>query len=715
MHLSRLKLKNFGVKEEYEIELVNGLIVIRGGNGSGKSTIFTQGILYTFFGIQALQGTADDLANDNSPSSSMLVEAEYGPYLIQRSKSAAIVTRSDRKDFKLVGQTEVSDFFRDLFGVAKGAEKLVLVATQDDLAGILNSGPAATTAFIEQAAGFYQLDEILELAKATLKTYDTDQLEDQIETETLQVTEMDTVIVTNKSLLPGLSKEKEAMEATIATATNDKDHGTFVLTQLKVDLDSVNNNNLEFTTTRDKVSTAEAVVTNQKSELELLLLNKYPVMSQSDVAKVNSEIEKANELISERSRYEKFLVVLEGYNKLASVWSGSLEEFQSELFELKTTQSKINDEVLTLKAQLNAVTVTEVETVCRACNRAFDNAAELEEHNKSLETKRLELSNKLTDKLSAFSDINSQVNSYEVVNKSSWTLAYLGSEDFEKDLSTYPAKPVWVGEVPEPVGADYVNSRLKLLNDNSTTAVAKTKNESAIATKSDQLASAEKSLECIKSSFSMMVELPTDKLEAEIEATEKLLTEAAEKAVVAALDLKAIENEISVAEITIKSASAHKEYHTNQIAELNNKIKLSKRNQKYLSNMRKARLSVVNTIWKTVTDSVSHRFSEITGLNYTLVKEDKYFKCDTGVEKLRPVHRLSGSELVSLGIAFREVLNLLFAANCSFMVFDEPFASMSDERTASAMAAISNMVGQVFVITHEETSELSAKQLIEVV
>lgn len=713
-YLSKIKLRNFGVKEDYEVELVNGLIVIRGGNGMGKSTIFTQGILYTFFGIQALDGTVDELSNDQYSSSTMLAEAQYGPFTVKRSKSAATITRSDRKDFQVAGQNEVSQFFRDLFGISKGAEKLILVASQDDLSGILSKGAAETTKFIEQAAGFYQLDEILDRAKDKLKIYNVDQLEEQIETESVRITELEEVIVTNKSLLPGLQKKQVSCTEAVAAVTKAKEEAEAAMAQLKVDLTSIENNNKEYDDTNKSISDAACELMTLKDQLEVLEHNEFSVMSKDAVDQVNSEIEKANELIARRKSYEKFTLVSEQFKALRGIWEGSKEEFQSDLFKLKEQQVIFNDELTVLKSRLAALPDSATSTICTACNREFDNAEELKEHNKKIEEARLELSVATDNKSSKFQEISSVIRSYEEVNKAEKTMVYLGVNDFDRATDTYPGAPVWVGDIPEPVEPTYVSSRLQKLKEDSDTRVAKSKNEEAIVKTRDSKEKAELKLDSLREVFSQMVKLSVEPTEASITETASSVTFGNERLAGANHDLKTVDNEVATVEVTIKSSSSSVDYHTGQVLLLKDRINLSKRNQKYLNVMRKARTSVINTVWKTITDSVSHRFNEITGLNYTLIKEDKYFKCDTGLEKLRPVYRLSGSEQVSLGIAFREVLKMIFSPNCSFLVFDEPFASMSQERTASAMAAISNMVGQVLVITHEESSELAAQQLIEV-
>ena len=686
----------------------NGLV-------SHNSTIFTQGILYTFFGIQSLEGTVEELSNDNHAVSTMVAEAQYGPFIIRRSKSAATVTRADRKDFQIAGQNEVSEHFRELFGIAKGAERLILVAAQDDLTGVLNRGPAETTKFIEQAAGFYQIDEILEKAKEKLKIYKVDQLEEQIETEKARILELEELVVTNKSLLPDLSKEEAELVISVNGLRGSSAGFSTKILALQDDYDLAVKRNKKFDELELAAETKFFANTNAADEIKQLENIKFDLLSEAVIAAINLEILEANDLVTERAKYDKYLAILAKYDSLTSVWEGSKEIFDRELGEINKQINTDYEDLIGAQADLKLIPEESEGLECEACNRAFDNVADIEKHNKANAEERIRLTNLVTELDTKVCDGRSEAKAYGAINDSHIALVKVGLEEYCLDHCTYPGKPLWSYDVPEIVPDTYVSSRLKRLSDNTAVELAKSKHDADVTNKRSNLVTAKDELVKLQTEFN---EFPSkvslEPLQGLIDSNNVELKKVTDQLLVKSEELLGKTNHINTLNTYINTDNVAVEYHTKQVVEIQGKIKLTKKNQKYLNNMRKARLSVINTVWRTITESVSHRFNEITGLGYRLIKEDKYFKCDTGVEKLRPVYRLSGSEQVSLGIAFREVLKMIFSPNCSFLVFDEPFASMSQERTASAMSAISNMAGQVLVITHEESSELSAQQLIEV-
>ena len=105
---------------------------------------------------------------------------------------------------------------------------------------------------------------------------------------------------------------------------------------------------------------------------------------------------------------------------------------------------------------------------------------------------------------------------------------------------------------------------------------------------------------------------------------------------------------------------------------------------------------------------VSDTFSNMRGIDSEVVKTEKGFSIN-GL----PVHRLSGSAKAILGIAVRSALRDIFSTS-PFMVLDEPFDGMDESRAASAMSAICSIQGQVLLITHEDVSDSSANNLVEV-
>ena len=175
--IKRLKIKNAGVHRNRTFDFTEGFNIIRGPNEGGKSTIL-ECIAICFFGASAMRGGWEDIVTLDEKVSTMKLELQFGEYLIKRSKSSASVVGPDTK---IAGHNDVTNFFLDMFGIKKGTEKHVMIAEQSAVKGILESGAAAATNFIEDLAGFDQIDQLIERMKVTFPAESKKVIEEQID------------------------------------------------------------------------------------------------------------------------------------------------------------------------------------------------------------------------------------------------------------------------------------------------------------------------------------------------------------------------------------------------------------------------------------------------------------------------------------------------------------------------------------------------------
>jgi ABC-type transport system involved in cytochrome bd biosynthesis fused ATPase/permease subunit len=74
----------------------------------------------------------------------------------------------------------------------------------------------------------------------------------------------------------------------------------------------------------------------------------------------------------------------------------------------------------------------------------------------------------------------------------------------------------------------------------------------------------------------------------------------------------------------------------------------------------------------------------------------------------------SGAQEAFLGSALRIGLNKALYRGDAFMVFDEPTDGMREDNARNLVAEIGNCAGQVLVITHRESDQGLANNIIEV-
>jgi len=88
--------------------------------------------------------------------------------------------------------------------------------------------------------------------------------------------------------------------------------------------------------------------------------------------------------------------------------------------------------------------------------------------------------------------------------------------------------------------------------------------------------------------------------------------------------------------------------------------------------------------------------------------DGQHFTVDT-----HSIAGLSGSTLDLLGLSIRLALTRTFLPMAPFLILDEPFAAMDEERTAASLAFIASAgFKQTLLVTHEEMSESVAAGLI---
>jgi len=157
--IKSITLKNFGVHRNRTFNFEKGFNVIRGANEAGKTTIL-EGIAICFFGNSALRGGWEDVVTTGEKVSSLSLDMRYGDLTIHRSKGSASVVSDDRK-VEISSHKDVTEFFLRRFGIEKGTEKYIMLAKQGAIQGILDSGATDATQFIEQLAGFDQIDALV--------------------------------------------------------------------------------------------------------------------------------------------------------------------------------------------------------------------------------------------------------------------------------------------------------------------------------------------------------------------------------------------------------------------------------------------------------------------------------------------------------------------------------------------------------------------------
>ena len=177
--LRKLVLKNFKAHEALEINFTEGLNVLRGANEAGKSTIF-EAILYACYGARGLVEPLDLTVTWGKEVKTLevLLELDFAgqTYSIRRSKTGASLTFGTTL---VSGQSEVTGFIENLFGVPLSVAIQIQFATQSQLKNVVDAG-AATVTLIESISGLDEIDTIIDKMQTQLPCGTTANLESQI-------------------------------------------------------------------------------------------------------------------------------------------------------------------------------------------------------------------------------------------------------------------------------------------------------------------------------------------------------------------------------------------------------------------------------------------------------------------------------------------------------------------------------------------------------
>jgi intein/homing endonuclease len=681
-----------GHQTVYDISVPETKSFVANGIVSHNSTL-VEATLYAMFGTGSIRGTIDETVRDGHKAADLRAEIEYGPYTACRTKSSASVTGNG---INITGQANVSEFFYDLLGIRKGSEDSVLVSQQGKTAGILDGKPGEVSSLIEGMAGFNQLDNVLENAKAKYPAGNATMLEEMIAEVSNKLAGKREVILESpdsylQSVVSGeasaVVKSEEIKSAQNTIAEKEKE-----LVRIEEGAKLKEKLGNDVAATEKKISnTVEAIADNR-------------LVSKKEIPDVSAETALVNDYPTAVKNWNLY-VKISSFKWEGDEWDGSVEnlneEYSKECARAKSLASSISEneaEVRQLKRQIND------EDKCPSCGQDTKHLHEeinakaeagIAAKSKDLEAFKKDLA-EVQETKAVMLDIHN-----EQMKRSDY-------EAYATDLESLPWRLKWPGEVPsEPSQEKFYAAQSAIAKAEKVTREVAGAN-SALITLGVSLEELETSLVTLRSEFNSTFVMDGSDLKSMITILKN--------------SYKGLVEELDVINATIKENQREADRLTNEakilarditsleeeIKSLNKKLSVDARNSQIIKQIRTARPKVLNRVWSSVLTMVSATFSELRGEESTVSKSEKGFYVN-GI----PVHRLSGSAKSILGIALRVALREIFAPSAGFLVFDEPASDADGERTAMVTGALAAVRGQVIAITHEDISDSSADNIIE--
>jgi DNA repair exonuclease SbcCD ATPase subunit len=667
--LNTLKLTNFGCHEDLTVTFTTGLNVFRASNEAGKSTVI-KAVAYALWGAKALPGSLADTVTWGKPLTSLKVELTFDVggvgYCIRRSTAGAELTSDEA--LMVTGQTETAQYISSLLGASADVASSTLLATQKDIESALN---ADSGGLITKLANLDLIDKSVEAIRQTHPSGSTKLVTAQLETLVdLPAFEVDATL-------------EEALDE--AQQTMEKHSG--VLQTLQVEMQQAK--------VREKAALQTMAKCEQvkirRAQLQRALESSTQLPELPVEPAPLAEAEAARDVaVHHQQRVEAYKVFAAFDNSLCA----PVEE-KPDLPTLRNLLLSTQVELQTMKLELEQE--TKDGKLCGFCGKDLGDMPSVK-----LAIERKKTLPALIEKQSLnVLELSTQIASAEAAQALNQHVS--GMQNVTLDTDFWPAKPLWVGDVPSEK------------NDLPTTTEALSKLRQQHAQYSKAVAAYHQAVE-----YRKQVEEALQALEVvdigeakavleQVEHTAALLENAASNHYACQIEVVRLKRELDLqqqrAEFTktTNAANAVKRNELNQALEQMHVV------NSLLTKLRDCRPVVTNKLWSLLTETVSAHFSQMRGVPSLVTRADtKGFLVDG-----KNAQVFSGSTQDVLALALRQTLVKVFLPCVDFIILDEPAAGCDAERETALIAAVSKAgFNQVLLVTHSSLADSFASNLI---
>lgn len=710
--LVRLKLENFRKVVSEETIFTPGINLFRGVNEAGKTTRL-EAISYALFGSRSLRTPLEQCVTWGTDVKklrvTLVLTAGGVKHTFTRSKSGAEVRLNDSAVPFVTGQTEVSNFAASLLWADAQTATKLLMASQNDIRGVLSGGPKELSTFLEDLAGFNTFDRILDAASKKLALGSASLLEAQLKgaENTLAAATANLPAKPDEDAhalsLKALEAKAAAIEASLPslrelakTAVNRWQEASDLYLRKRV--------------MAGKVDELLRNVGQAQDQVSILTKNTDKVVDVGQIEVLKARIVEAEGHAARVAAYIQFLSIPEG-----PVWKGDKSSFDMCRNICQTKISQLEKEAIQLRFDVKTLNSQRFDsTTCSKCGQALPDIDNIVATNTAIDKKLVEIATLLAANevnlaleikdRGRFNNIEAHAKRLESIYKK-----LIGYCLFDDDQ--YPARAVWDGTKPDGFAPD-----VSLLRQQLTAVEAEVK---ALEASRAQLAWAKEQLDRIIRMYNE-AEIVLREFVAPNDDDILALTTDKDKALE---DVSIVEGEAYL--IRHKAVELDREFQVavrmwdmakERVNDANKTIEACKAdlaslgfNNALVAKLRKIRPVIANKLWNTVLASVSVMFSQMR-------KEESWVTKDSGGFKVngQAVESLSGSTLDILGLSVRCALLRTFLPQCGLLVLDEPCASMDDGRTEALLGFLKSVgFQQTLLVSHEEVSESVADNLIQ--
>ena len=708
--IKNVKLTNFRQHTDRTFNFTEGLVLLRGSNESGKSTVI-ESCLYALYGSKALRDSLAETVTWNQKEGSLKVELVIAidgvDYTFKRSKAGAEVQWVKGEGYLVTGQNEVSAFAAQLLGAdAKTAASLML-ADQSGLRGALDDGPTAVSGLMSKLADFSLIDRIVEEMQATLLLGADAPIREKLKAAQEELELAAAAAPDPKAVAAAKENFDRAEESWVMAVEQRGRVEAPVYNKASADLADAEVAAGAYSNAVAAVDHAQESLGKAVTALDDAKARVHPVD--------NDRIEALRHDLFDIAEATRRADAWDEFQKLPALpeqrWDGNQESFVAEIRRLRSeieTCSQLRSDLASKISRLEGQKI--VGGVCKACGTDVSQRQDIVEKNAAIDAELVALGSLLSDGVDVHKSLSATLDVFEGIERASRKHIAAVSHNLVqfiefKDTSV-PPSVVWIGGsgVVRP-DAGKLKEELAAL-ERAADASRKAEGEVVVLIRSLEQARLDYADACARLKVTPNVDL-------------KPVQEAFAKA------SKALESIDEIIWDREKFHSASKEEYDyvltmatacqsridaakSRIAEYEKDIEEVGFNNTLLKKMRAIKPAVTDHLWNTVLAAVSQFFTQLRGESSVVTKDSDGFKVNGN-----SIKSLSGSTLDILALAVRVALTKTFIPNTSLLVLDEPMAGCDVSRTASMLGFLSSVgFTQVVLASHDELSESVADSVV---
>lgn len=759
MELLSLVTTNFKKLGNFSCEFTKGLNVIAGDNAQGKSTTL-QAIEAALFGVTVVPGKKENIPTWGQTKFSLVLRFKLAPgnefYELTRTGTTAKLIRNwlvqvgEIKEPEIVanGSTPVTAMVEQLLGLSAKDWNLFVQSKQGSSAGILDFGAAALNRKVEEFAGVDLIDKV------------------QAEAQRMAVQNTsyaDANTVSEEYIAQAGAEQQAASEARQLASFNVEaaevdlnGHGEFTL-EKPPSTDAMRQAIRDVDTLSNKIEVAEVQVANGTKRVAEAAA-RVEGKTEQDADALREELDEAKAMGISLAAAEKQLQQEADHRKavqqdtdesdltlntrqveFVANWAEFDEdELQAEITLLdkaipdaETDLAARQEEVGKAKGAYDNLAMLSDGAVCPTCNRAKEEhdpvklAAEAEEARVYWEGRKASVAElqkgitasktrrtELQDKLAAYNKAAAAVDSAaEGLKENTAALAALrGAAVIQAELDETTEKLTASREA-------YADLQAKIKGVNAANEQLAA-DRRALNTAEEELLMAQQDLERFNADLEALPEPPTDeelaaavKAEADFQLAQTNFNSEKQRLTFAVTEAKSA---LKFAEQALANAEGKCQQHKEAAVKALEFLTTAKKYSRLVQFLRDRRQAYLKEVWDTIMGVSSKLVRTASKDTITAISNDEgeFFYVEDGT--LAPTASASGAQKAMIGVSLRVGLARALYGKDSLLSFDEPTESCREHNAASLAAMIAGSAKQVLLITHRETDQALAENIINV-